>query len=129
MPTQRSVTMSVRSRLTFQLRSGQSPSILGDSNILHYLQVFHSYVPPKSAFVIAGAETAPRHQGATAIELTLLGLLFSLMTHVIGQHLAGIRVGTTNDMHMFAQSPGLFGRAAHILLPNRRDWFRGQHIS
>jgi hypothetical protein len=41
-------------------------------------------VSPKSAFVIAGAKTAPRYQRATAIVLTLLGFLLSLMTHVIG---------------------------------------------
>jgi len=89
---------------------------LGDSNIAYALGVFLYYVPRKSAFVIAGAKMAPRHQMATAIGLTVLGLLFSLMTHVVGQHLAGNRVGIVNYTHFVAESAGVLGGAAYILL-------------
>jgi hypothetical protein len=106
-----------------QIASYGGWGILGDSNIAYSLRVLLYYVPPKSAFVIAGAKMAPRHQRATAIVLTLLGLLFSLMTHVIGQRLAGDRVGIVNYTHLFAESAGVLGGAAYILLQvwrNRR---------
>jgi hypothetical protein len=76
-------------------------------------------VPPKSAFVIAGAKVAPRRRSATAIVLALLGLLLSLMTHVIAQNLAGNRLGIVNYTHLFAESAGVLGGAAYIVL---EDW-------
>ncbi|MSR56636.1 MAG: hypothetical protein EXS05_03050 [Planctomycetaceae bacterium] len=58
---------------------------------------------------------APRRQMATAIVLTVLGLFVSLMTHVVGQHLAGNHVGIVNYTHLFAESAGVLGGAAYIL--------------
>jgi hypothetical protein len=96
--------------------------ILDDSLIAKFLTLLLFYVLPKSAFVMAGAKTAPRHQSATAIVLTLLGFLFSLMTHVISQHyLAGRRLGMVNYLHLSGESAGLLGGAAYILLQARRN--------
>ena len=98
--------------------------ILDDSDVAYSLRLFLYYVPQKSAFVIAGAKMAPRYQRATAIALTVLGFLFSLMTHVIVQHLDGRRVGIANYTHLFAESAGVLGGAACILLEvgrNRRQ--------
>ena len=64
---------------------------------------------------------APRNQKTTAIVLTLFGLLFSLMTHVISQHLAGRRLGVTNFMDLGAESAGALGGAAYILWPARKN--------
>ncbi len=36
-----------------------------------------------AAFVIAGAKTAPRYRGTTAIVLASLSILYSLMSHVV----------------------------------------------
>ena len=96
-------------------------AIPGDSNSAYYLMMFLHLVPPKSAFVIAGARMAPRYQRATAIVLTLLGFLFSLMTHVISQHQAGRRVGITNYTHLFVEFAGAVGGAAYIVLAARRN--------
>ena len=57
---------------------------------------------------------APRHQIATAFGLTGLGIGWSLMTHVIVQHLAANRVGLVNYIHFSAESAGLLGGAACI---------------
>jgi hypothetical protein len=48
--------------------------------------------------------------------LALVGFLFSLMTHVIAQHLAGHRVGIGSYTHFFAESAGALSGAACILL-------------
>jgi hypothetical protein len=97
--------------------------ILGGSIVAKSLTLFLFHVPPESAFVIAGAKMAPRHQRATAMALTLLGFLFSLMTHVISQQLSERRVGIVNYLHLSAESAGLLGGATYILLQawkNRR---------
>jgi len=105
----------------WQIASSGGWGILGDWNSAYSLMMFLHLVPPKSAFVIAGAKMAPRYQRATAIVLTLLGFLFSLMTHVISQHLAGRRVGITNYTHLFAEFAGAVGGAAYIVLEARRN--------
>jgi hypothetical protein len=87
------------------------------------VRVFLYYVPRQSAFVIAGAKTAPRHQMATAIVLTVVGICFSLMTHVVFQHLGGNRVGFTNYMHLAIESVGLLGGAAFIVW---QEWKKGR---
>ena len=53
--------------------------------------------------------------------LTFLGLLYSLMTHVIVEHIDGKRVGIVNDTHLLAESAGMLVRAAYILLKARRN--------
>jgi hypothetical protein len=94
--------------------------ILGASTFANPLILFLFYFTPKSAFVIAGATTAPRHQRATAIVLILLGILFSLLTHVISQHFfAGRRLGIVNYLHLCTESAGLFAGAAYIV---SRHW-------
>jgi hypothetical protein len=95
--------------------------IPGDSNIAYCLRLFFFYVPAKSAFVIAGAKMAPRRQLATAIVLALFGFLFSLMTHVVRQHLTGNRVGIGNYTHFFAESAAALGGAAYILVQGWRN--------
>jgi len=104
-----------------QIASYGGLGILGDSNIAYCLRVLLDYVPPKSAFVIAGAKMAPRYQRATAIVLTLLAFLFSLLTHVIAQRLAGRRLGIVNYRHLIAESAGALGGAAYIQLEVRRN--------
>ena len=60
---------------------------------------------------------APRHQMAAAIGLTVLGLLFSLMTHVVGQHLGGTErflersPGPLDVGHGGTQASAAFGRS------------------
>jgi hypothetical protein len=106
---------------TVQIASFGGWGIFGDSNIAYLPRLFLFYVSPKAAFVIAGAKTAPRYQRATAIVLTLLGFLFSLLTHVISQHRAGRRVGITNYTHLLAESVGLLVAAAYIVLEVRKN--------
>lgn len=96
-------------------------SLRGGSNIAYWLGVVLNYVPQESAFVIAGALMAPRRQIATSIVLALLGLVFSLMTHVIGQHLAGNRVGIVNYLHLIAESFGLLVGAVFIFWYGREN--------
>ena len=106
-----------------QIASLGAWSSLGDSNFAYGLKVFLYYVPWEVAFVVAGAKMAPRHPMATATVLTILGLFLSLMKHVVVQHLAGNRVGIVNYTHFFAESMGVLGGAAYILLQvwrNRR---------
>ena len=94
--------------------------IFGDSSIANSIIRFLWHLPPNAAFVIAGAKMAPR-QKATAIVLTLFGLLFSLMTHVISQHRAGRRLGMTNFMDLGAESMGALAGAAYIVWQARRN--------
>jgi hypothetical protein len=104
-----------------QFASHGEPSILGGSIIAYSLTLLLHYVLPKSASVIAGAKTAPRFQWATAITLTVVAFLFSLLTHVISQHLAGRRIGITNCTHLFAETVGAVCGAAYILFEVRRN--------
>jgi hypothetical protein len=95
--------------------------IPGDSNFVHCLRLFLYYVQPKSIFVIAGVKTAPRQPMATAIVLSVIGILLSLVKHVVGQHLAGNNVRIVNYTHLVAESTGTLCGAALILLHVRRD--------
>lgn len=104
-----------------QIASFGGWGVFGDSTIAYLLRLFLFHVSPKAAFVIAGAKTAPRYQRATAIVLTVLGFLFSLLTHVISQHRAGRRVGITNYTHLLAECAGLLVAAAYIVLEARRN--------
>jgi len=88
---------------------------LGDSRIAYWLGVFLYYVPPELVFVIAGAMMSPRYQKTTATGLAVLAIFLSLMTHVVGQHLAGNHVGLVNYTHFVAESAGALGGAAFIL--------------
>jgi hypothetical protein len=104
-----------------QFASQGRPNFVGDSIIAYLFALLLYYVLPKSASIIAGAKTAPRFQGATAITLTVVAFLFSLMTHVISQHLAGRRIGITNCTHLFAETVGAVCGAACILFKVRRS--------
>jgi hypothetical protein len=92
--------------------------ILGDSSVAYYLRFILYYMPRKMAFVLAGAKMAPRHQMTTGIFLAMLGILLSLITHVLGQHLVGNHVGLVNFTHFFAESTGALGGTACIFLQN-----------
>lgn len=81
--------------------------------VLHYL-------PPKAAFVIAGAKMSPGHRVRTAVVLALLGFLSSATKHVVGQHLAGNRVGLTNFLHLSAETVGLLVGMAFITWQRQR---------
>ena len=87
---------------------------LGDLGFAHALRVFLYYVPHKAVFVVAGAKIAPRYQWRTAIGLAGLGLLLSLMTHVVGQYVRGNSLGSTNYIHLLAETAGLVAGAAYI---------------
>jgi hypothetical protein len=96
--------------------------IFSGSSIANSLIRLLWHLPPNAAFVIAGAKIAPRHQKTTAIVLTLFGLIFSLMTHVISQHFfAGRRLGFNNYMDLCAESVGALGGAAFILSQVRKN--------
>jgi VanZ family protein len=96
--------------------------IFGGSSIANSLIRLMWHLPPNAAFVIAGAKMAPRHQKTTAIVLTLIGLVFSLMNHVISQHyFAGRRLGFNNYMDLCAESAGALGGAAYIMLQVRKN--------
>ena len=88
------------------VRSG-GLKIRGESSIAYWFVLVLTYGSPKAAFVAAGAKTAPRRPVAIAVVLTVIGFCLSLMTHVVGQHLAGNRVGATNYAHLFAETAGL----------------------
>ena len=94
--------------------------ILDDSQVAYCLRVFLDCVPCGVVLVMAGAKMAPRHQFVTAIVLTVLGVVLSLMTHVVGQHLAGNQVGVVNYTHFAAESAGVLGGAAIIFFLERK---------
>jgi hypothetical protein len=71
-------------------------------------------------FVIGGALTAPRHRAATAILLAVIGVLLSLLIHVVGQHLAGNRVGSINYVQFLAESMGLLSGLAFVVWHDAR---------
>lgn len=58
------------------------------------IALYHSIWP--MAFVLAGAILAPSRRLATAVVLMVLGILLSLQIHIVGQFVAGNRVGVTN---------------------------------
>jgi hypothetical protein len=87
---------------------------LADSGPAWFLWTLLCYVPPEVAFVIAGAKLAPRRPTTAAIVMAVLRFVLSLMTHVVGQHLAGNHVGITNYLHLFAESAELLSGAAYI---------------
>lgn len=93
------------------LGAGSNP---GRSVFAHYSGIVLFYVSRKIAFVVAGAKMAPRRQMTTAIVLAVAVVCVSLMTHVVGQHLAGNRVGSVNYTHMLAESAGALVGAAYI---------------
>jgi Mg2+/Co2+ transporter CorB len=95
--------------------------VFGDSIIIYSLLLILFYVLPKSASIIAGAKTAPRFRRATAIMLAVFAFLFSLLTHVISQHLAGRRIGTTNCAHLSAETVGALAGVAYILFEARKN--------
>jgi hypothetical protein len=94
--------------------------IVGESTAVYLLGLFFYYLPRKSAFVIAGTKMAPGHQIATAVALTVLGICLSLTVHIIGQQIAGNRVGLVNYMHACAESAGYLGGAAYLCLRDGR---------
>jgi hypothetical protein len=94
---------------------------LGASDVAYSLSMFLAYMPAKSALVIAGATMAPRRRMATALVLTFLAIVFSLLTHVVSQHLAGNRVGFVNYLHFSAESVGALIGAAFILFKVRKQ--------
>lgn len=102
---------------------------LSDSAIAYSTGLLLGYVAPKSAFVVVGSKVAPRRQLGTAIVLTALGILFSLLTHVVGQLLRGSLVGTTNYLHFLAESAGALGGAAYIVLQARRNRHDAERLS
>ena len=108
-------------RAVLQITRSAGLGVQGDSTIGYAITLIFGYVLPKSAFVIAGAKTAPRHQTATSIALAVVGVALSLMTHVVGQHLAGNRVGSVHFIHAVSESAGLLVGAAFILVRVRSN--------
>jgi hypothetical protein len=92
---------------------------VGDSSIAYWFMVFLNYVPRRFAFVFVGATMSPRYQRTIAVGLAVLGIFLSLTIHVVGQHIAGNRVGLINYIHLIAESAGALGGTAFIFF---RDW-------
>ena len=55
-----------------------------------------------AGFVLAGALTAPRSRGATALVLAIVSAFLSLVIHVLGQQ----HPGTVNYLHLAAEATG-----------------------
>jgi hypothetical protein len=91
-----------------------------ESSAAEWVYMVVYYVVSQAAFVIAGAKTAPRRASATAVTLMMLGIGLSLVKHVIGQQLAGNRVGTTNYLHAGLETAGLIGGAVFIFVSVRK---------
>lgn len=72
------------------------------------------YVLPMFALVVIGGWIAPRRQLVAALLLALAGGGLSLLKHVVVQHLAGNRVGTTNWGHFGLEATGLLIGAACV---------------
>ncbi len=85
-----------------------------DSQVAYYLGMCLYHVPWGFVLVVAGARMAPRHQFAAAFVLTVLGVVLSLLTHLVGQYLAGNRVGVVNYAHFAAESAGALAGAAMV---------------
>lgn len=86
----------------------QGGGVLAGSPLFALLQLVVVYVPKEAAFVIAGAAMAPRGRRATAIILAVVGIVMSLVVHVLGQRQPGI----VNYTHFAAETAGLaFGVA------------------
>jgi hypothetical protein len=87
-----------------------------DAPVASWSHLLISYVLAALAFVVAGAKTAPQRRPATGCVLMVLGIGLSLLKHVIGQHLAGNRVGGTNYLHAGLEIAGYVAGAAVIVL-------------
>lgn len=61
------------------------------------------YAPKEVAFVIAGTVMAPRRRLITAVVLSVIGILLSLVIHILGQ----ANPGTLNYTHFAAESAGI----------------------
>lgn len=94
---------------------------LGDSNAAYWIRLLLYFGTREAAFVIAGTKMAPRRQATVSIVLAIIGVLVALMTHVVGQHLAGNRVGSVNYTHFLAESAGALGGSAFVLWRSRRS--------
>lgn len=105
---------SIVVRAVAMIASSGGLAMLGQSSVGYWSGQFLCYAPPKATFVVLGAKMAPRSQVAVSIALAVLGLCLSLLKHVLGQYLAGNRVGFTNYMHFCAESAGLLCGAAYM---------------
>lgn len=101
--------------ITLQAIGYGGPGASGDSSTAFSLRLILLYVVPAGAFVVAGVMVAPRRLIVTAIVLTVLGIVLSLTTHVVGQHLAGNRVGSTNYVQFAAETAGMLAGIAVIV--------------
>lgn len=66
-----------------------------------------SYFLPMFVFVVTGGRFAPRKRLVVAFLLMVLGGVLSLLNHVVGQSLAGNRVGFVNYGHFGLETAGL----------------------
>ena len=82
---------------------------------------FLPYLLSRAAFVATGGAVAPRHRTATAVTLTIISAALSLLKHVVGQHLVGNRVGTTNYLHAGLELAGALAGLVLIVMRQRRD--------
>jgi hypothetical protein len=102
-------------RAVVRIASYGGLGFLGNSTFAYWFVLFLSYGPQKAVFVVSGSKMAPRRQLTSSIVLAVLGISLSLMTHVLGQHLAGNHVGMVNYSHLFAESAGLLSGAAYMV--------------
>ena len=108
-------------RAVVRIASYGGLGILGNSTFAYWFGLFLSYGPQKAAFVVLGSKMAPRRQLTSSIVLTVLGFSLSLMTHVLGQHLAWNHVGIVNYSHLFAESAGLLSGTAYLVFQIARN--------
>lgn len=80
-----------------------TPGHQPDAQAAYYLQLFLFYAPKEAAFVIAGAIMAPRFHLATAVVLSVTGILLSIVIHILGQTNPGI----VNFTHSGLETTGI----------------------
>ncbi|MBL8852069.1 MAG: hypothetical protein JNG89_20520 [Planctomycetaceae bacterium] len=82
---------------------------------------FLQYLLAPVAFVFTGSYVAPRHKTGTAVSLSMTSAGISLLKHVVGPHLAGNRVGTTNYVHAGLELAGALAGVTLLILRGRQS--------
>jgi hypothetical protein len=79
-------------------------------NFAYDLLLLIHYIPKEAAFVIAGANTAPRSRLATTVVLIIAKIIILFIVHVVGQ----INTAAVNYLHFAAESGGAALGLAYI---------------
>ncbi len=87
-----------------------------ESHVVYYLLLVLFYAPKEAGFVVAGANTAPRARFVVATVLAVVGMLISLIVHIVRQSHPGV----VNYTHVAVECTGSALGLAYVLYCARR---------